>query len=116
MNTFITKTKEQLSITNGVLNIFVIPLISVVFLSGCTTTEYMPEKSAITLYEEDFNNFVIDCNMKKEQVEFLQSQRRTKTEYINSWMMLPFNGMQRPLTERRNWQIDFLITELRDKC
>ena len=106
------KTKEQLSITNGVSSIFAILLISA-GLSGCGTTPYSPARSPVVLTEYDLNHFQIDCDNKKEQVMFLQGQRRTKAD-VSLLGMVAIG--YRPLTERRNWLVDYQLTELRDKC
>jgi hypothetical protein len=109
------KTNEQLSTTNGVLSTFVVLLIST-GLTGCLTTPYQPARSPVVLTEYDLNYFQIDCKNKKEQVELLQGQRRTKTDVINSWYKVPFNGFQPVLSERRNWLVDYHLTDLRNLC
>ena len=70
----------------------------------------------MAMSEYDLNYFTIDCKNKKAQVEFLQSQRRTIVDIQKSIVNMPFNGFQKPLTKRRNWLINFNLTELRDKC
>jgi len=90
-------------------------------LSGCgtlpsTPKPFQPARYPVILTEYELNHFQIDCDNKKEQVEFLQGQRRTKAEVINSWLKLPFNGFQPVLSERRNWLIDHNLTDLRNLC
>ena len=109
------KINDQLSTTSGVLSTFVILLISV-GLTGCGTAPYQPARSIVLLTENELNYYKIDCDNKEEQVVFLQGQRRTKTDVINSWIGVPFNGFQPVLSERRNWLVDYQLTELRDKC
>jgi hypothetical protein len=109
------KTNEQLSITSGALSTFVILLISA-GLMGCGTAPYQPARSPVVLTEYDLNYFQIDCKNKEEQVVFLQGQRRTKTDVINSWYKVPFNGFQPVLSERRNWLVDYHLTDLRNLC
>jgi len=106
------RTKEQLSITNGALSTFAILLVSA-SLTGCGTAPYAPERSPIVLTEQDLNYFQIDCEHKQEQVMLLQGQRRSKAD-VSLWGMVAIG--YRPLTERRNWLVDYQLTELRDKC
>jgi hypothetical protein len=123
------KNNARLSTRNGKSNTFVILIISVaVTASGCTSVEYNPDPYAfdnlltidtpkgMAMSEYDLNYFTIDCKNKKAQVEFLQSQRRTIVDIQKSIVNMPFNGFQKPLTKRRNWLINFNLTELRDKC
>lgn len=68
------------------------------------------------LTENQLNYYRIDCNNIQSQVEFLQSQRVDKTDIINSWLTVPFNGFKPVYSERRNWQVNFLLQELNYKC
>jgi hypothetical protein len=118
MKKCIHKTKEQLNSTNGDLDMRAILLISSsVFISGCTLMPvYEQTNSPVVMTENDLNYFQIDCKHKKEQIELLQGQKRTKTEIINSIYAMPFNGFQQPLTKRRNWLIDQHLLTLRNQC
>ncbi len=90
---------------------------SSVFISGCTLMPvYEQTNSPVVMTENDLNYFQIDCKHKKEQIELLQGQKRTKTEIINSIYAMPFNGFQQPLTKRRNWLIDQHLLTLRNQC
>jgi len=109
------KTNVQLNTTSGALSTFAILVVSV-GLSGCGTAPYQPARSPVVLTEYDLNYFQIDCKNKEEQVVFLQGQRRTKTDVINSWYKVPFNGSQPVLSERRNWLVDYHLTDLRNLC
>jgi len=114
--------KGHLNIKNGILSI-----IAILFVSGCavnpTPNKYEfdnpftidPPRGPI-MFMDDLNYFQIDCKNKREQVELLQSMRRTKVEIIKAKFMAPFRGTGPIPNERSNWMINYYLTELRDKC
>ena len=68
------------------------------------------------LYINDLNNFQIDCNNKKQQIELLQSMRRSKSEIQFANLIGNWTTPGPIPSERTNWMVDYFITELRDKC
>jgi len=116
---FMKTIKEQSNTTNGVFNLFVTVVLSSFVLGGCVNKDdanYKPEQGLIMLTENQLNHFKIDCNDQQRQIEFLQSQRVDTADVVNSWIAAPFNGFQPAYSKRRNWFVDFLITEIRSKC
>ena len=67
-------------------------------------------------YINDLNNFVVDCDNKKAQVETLQSMRRSKTELLYEKLIGNWTTPGPVATKRSNWMIDYWITEIKHTC
>ena len=97
--------KGFLNIKNGLF------CISVVASSAFANYESGP-----IMYINDLIMFQIDCANKKQQVELLQSMRRSKTELMYAKLIGNWTAPGPVATERTNWMIDQLLTEIRQTC
>jgi hypothetical protein len=117
--------RERLNIKNGILNTVAILLISIT--SGCavnpTPNNYAfddpftidPPRGPI-MFINDLNYFQIDCENKDEQVQLLQSMRRTKVEIMKAKFMANFRSDGPIPSERSNWMVNQHLLDLRNLC
>jgi len=68
------------------------------------------------MYFNDLNNFVIDCDNKKQQVELLQSMRRDTNNLLKDFFTGNWTTPGPVATKRSNWLVDQLLTEIKHTC
>ena len=102
--------------------------ISIAFGTSVITATTLPASEREPMDWQDLDHFVVNCEMKKEQIEFLNSMRTTKssrTWNLFQWKFMPWqvvtdsNGYTKnkyQATGRYDWLINQHLHTLATQC
>lgn len=75
------------SVAHSFVNVFGMCVITAGLLSGCALQQ---QAQRVPMSTQDLNHFVVDCKIKQQQVDMLQSMRQTQDEQFTARMRSMF--------------------------